>query len=442
MFRRGISTEQRWFVAFLIATGIIGYLLDFFLLSLVLYLLAYVGWTFNRLAELDKWVEQARRMDPPPNDFHGIWGEIADDVKLLARRYQKDKLRLQAVVTRVQEMTSALTDSVVVVDSRANIEWWNIAAQKMFAFKEIDRGHKLVNIIRHPSFVKYFEDSTFDRPLEIESMRKEGQFLEFKIHPFGQGERLVVIRDITRMHRLEQMRKDFVANVSHELRTPLTVIRGYLETLADSPDLAQSWAKAVDQMQQQGKRMTALINDLITLSRLETEDVDEHQDVIHLLTLCQLIVSDARALSGEQDHIFSCTGDSEINLLGNEREVRSAVSNLVFNAVKYSPEGSKIDVHVAKDKHEVVVSISDSGKGIDPKHIPRLTERFYRVDDGRATSSGGTGLGLAIVKHVLLRHDGELKIQSKIGHGSTFSCHFPIARLVSNDGKSSKNDAA
>ncbi|VUD69077.1 Phosphate regulon sensor protein PhoR [Thalassocella blandensis] len=436
MFRRGISTEQRWFVALLVATGIIGYILDFFLLSLVLYLLCYVGWVFHRLSELDKWVESARRMDPPPNDFHGIWGEIADDVKLLARRYQKDKLRLQAVVTRVQEMTSALTDSVVVVDSRANIEWWNKAAEKMFAFKEIDRGHKLVNIIRHPSFVKYFEEKIYERPLELESMRKEGQFLEFKIHPFGQGERLVVIRDVTRMHRLEQMRKDFVANVSHELRTPLTVIRGYLETLADSPDLAQSWAKAVDQMQQQGKRMTALINDLITLSRLETEDAESHDDVINLFTLCQTIISDARALSGEQEHIFACSGDADLQMLGNDREVRSAISNLVFNAVKYSPANSKIEVHVETSKQEIIVAIKDSGRGIDPKHIPRLTERFYRVDDGRATSLGGTGLGLAIVKHVLLRHDAELKIHSRVGQGSTFSCHFPIARLIS------KNDAA
>lgn len=432
MFRRGINTEQRWFAALLVVAGVFGYAIDYFLLCIVIYLLAYVAWTFYHLSELEKWIEKARRIDPPPNDFSGIWGEIADDVKLLSRRYQKDKLRLQAVVSRVQDMTSALTDSVVVVDSRSNIEWWNKAAEKLFMFKEIDRGHKLVNIIRHPSFVKYFESQDYDKPLELDSLRKEGQFLEFKIHPFGHGERLVVIRDVTRMQRLEQMRKDFVANVSHELRTPLTVIRGYLETLADSPDLAQSWAKAVDQMQQQGKRMTALINDLITLSRLETEDNAIQNDVINLFSLSKTIISDARALSGENEHIFSCTGDEELCIYGNEREIRSAISNLVFNAVKYSGAGGNIEVHIVKNTQDIEIQVKDSGKGIDPKHLPRLTERFYRVDDGRATKSGGTGLGLAIVKHVLLRHDAELKIESRIGHGSVFSCHFPISRIQSD----------
>lgn len=428
MFRRGIGTEQRWFFALMAAAGAIGYLLGHFLLFLVIYLFGYVCWMFYSLAQLERWVEKARRMDPPPNDFHGIWGEIADDVKLLARRYQKDKLRLQAVVSRVQDMTSALTDSVVVVDNRSNIEWWNNAGGKLFQFKDIDRGHKLVNIIRHPSFVRYFENGDYSKPLELDSLRKEGQFLEFKIHPFGQGERLVVVRDVTRMQRLEQMRKDFVANVSHELRTPLTVIRGYLETFADSPELSQSWAKAIDQMLQQGQRMTALINDLIMLSRLETEDNEAQSDIIPLYTLAQSIISDARALSGEREHEFLCNGDQDLAINGNEREIRSAISNLVFNAVKYSDDASKINVTVRQDSQYVIVDVQDAGQGIDSKHLPRLTERFYRVDDGRATKSGGTGLGLAIVKHVLLRHDAELKIQSRLGYGSTFSCYFPVSR--------------
>ncbi len=436
MFRRGISTEQRWFAALLAASAVIGFTIGHVFATMAFVLFIYILWMFSRLSELEKWVERARRMDPPPNDFHGIWGEIADDVKLLARRYQKDKLRLQAVVSRVQEMTSALTDSVVVVDNRANIEWWNTAAEKLFLFQDVDRGHKLANIIRHPRFVKYFEEGDYSKPLEIDSLRKEGQFLEFKIHPFGQGERLVVIRDITRMQRLERMRKDFVANVSHELRTPLTVIRGYLETLADSPDLAQSWSKAVDQMQQQGQRMTALINDLITLSRLETDEENSQNDAISLWSIAQVVVSDARQLSresAEDEHTFELSGDKDLVLIGNDRELRSAISNLVFNAVKYSPNGGHIHIHIEQTHDAAEVSVSDTGLGIDAKHIPRLTERFYRVDDGRATSSGGTGLGLAIVKHVLFRHDAELKITSKVGRGSTFTCCFPHNRIQSKN---------
>ncbi|MFT5082803.1 MAG: two-component system phosphate regulon sensor histidine kinase PhoR [Lentisphaeria bacterium] len=413
----------------MIASTIVGVSLGYPLITFTACLFAYICWILFRISQLSEWIERARRLDPPPNHFEGIWGEIADDVRLLTRRYQKDKVRLQTVVTRVQEMTSALSDGVVLVDQRGNINWWNHAAQDLFRFQSIDMGHRLTNIIRHPRFISYFESQKYDKPLLFDSLRKKDQYLEFKVHPFGQGERLVIIRDITQVQRLEQVRKDFIGNLSHELRTPLTVIQGYLETFTDSHDLKPVWQKPLEQMLQQGKRMTALIDDLTTLSRLETDTADLKQTRVELDPLLESIVLDAQALSNNQ-HQFDLCGVKNIRLHGNQSELRSAFSNLIFNAGKYSPKAGKITIEVKQTNLCCEVKIHDKGLGIDSKHIPRLTERFYRVDDGRATSMGGTGLGLAIVKHVLIRHDGELKISSRLGRGSTFNCQFPTHRIV------------
>lgn len=394
----------------------------------ILSLLLYIAWSMYRLSLLEQWVHKSRRGRVQENTLGGIWGEIAEDVKLLARRYEKDKARLQTVVTRVQEMTSALHDGVLLADKRANIEWWNQAAVEMLNLREIDLGHRITNILRDPRFQTYYDKEQYGEPLIVESFRGRETQLMFQVHPFGQGERLIVIRDITRVAKLEQMRRDFVANVSHELRTPLTVIRGYVETLLDTPDLSPTLERALEQMKQQGLRMTALVSDLITLTKLETDDRTQQQDQVNLHILVNLILSDAKDL-GKNQHQFFNTVDESLILRGCEKEIRSAISNLVFNAVKYSPENTEI--RVSADMHGTLLhlDIHDNGTGIDPKHIPRLTERFYRVDSGRAAHMGGTGLGLAIVKHVMLRHDGLLKIHSKLGKGSTFSCCFPSSRV-------------
>jgi len=412
------------------ASLVVGFSVDEKALCLSFGLLGFVAWLLIRLSALESWISDARKVEPPPDDFGGIWGEIADDVRLLCKRYEKDKVRLQAVVSRVQEMTSALTDGVVLVDGRTNIVWWNRSAEKLFHFQDIDLGHKLVNIIRNPRFVAYFENEKYERPLNLESLRKEGQHLEFHIHTFGQGERLVVIRDVTRVRRLEQMRKDFVTNVSHELRTPLTVIKGYIETLLDAPSVSSTWHTALTQMHHQSNRMTALVNDLITLSRLETDQTEIKPQPVMLAPLIQTIVSDAKAVSSDGKHEFSFKDDADISLLGNQQELHSAISNLIFNAIKYSPDGGAIKIKVEAVRDECVISVTDHGLGIDPKHIPRVTERFYRVEESRSTALGGTGLGLAIVKHVLMRHEGELKIHSRPGEGSTFACHFPLSRVL------------
>jgi two-component system phosphate regulon sensor histidine kinase PhoR len=248
---------------------------------------------------------------------------------------------------------------------------------------------------------------------------------------YGNNEHLMLVRDVTRLHQLEQMRKDFVANVSHELRTPLTVICGYLETLLDNvEDVNPRWLRALQQMQQQGGRMQTLLNDLLLLAKLEATDYPSDNQPVAVPALLQSITNDAQALSGSKNQQITLDIEDHINLKGSEAELRSAFSNLIFNAVKYTPAEGKIRVRWWADGRGAHLSVQDSGIGIDSKHIPRLTERFYRVDSSRASNTGGTGLGLAIVKHVLLRHRGSMEINSVLGKGSVFICNFAPAQMT------------
>ncbi|HEY7772680.1 MAG TPA: phosphate regulon sensor histidine kinase PhoR [Marinagarivorans sp.] len=428
MLRRGLKAEFRWFCIWLFVFALVGSMVGYFTLSLLLFSFGYITWQFSRLYRLESWVNQARRHEPPSEELQGVCADIADDVQLMYNRHEKEKLRLEAVVHRVQEMTTALNDGVILVDGRGNIEWWNRAAGELFNFQEIDLGQKITNLIRFPKFIRYYEKGDFSEPLDHTLTQKNAIQVEFLVHRFGQNERLVVVRDISRLTKLEHMRKDFVANVSHELRTPLTVLRGYLETLEDSDNIPPVWRKALSHMQSQAGRMTSLINDLITLSRLETDEKEHSQDVVSLHKIAHAIAEDARQISCETQHLISVNGDEDVYIYGREQELRSAISNLVLNAINYTPNEGLVLIEYSQGSDGTTIKVSDNGEGIDPKHIPRLTERFYRVDPGRSVASGGTGLGLAIVKHVLIRHNAELRIQSTPGRGSEFICYFPPAR--------------
>ncbi|MEB0170240.1 phosphate regulon sensor histidine kinase PhoR, partial [Pseudomonas sp. CCC4.4] len=250
---------------------------------------------------------------------------------------------------------------------------------------------------------------------------------------YGNNEHLMLVRDVTRIHQLEQMRKDFVANVSHELRTPLTVICGYLETLIDNAEgINPRWVRALQQMQQQSERMQALLNDLLLLAKLEATDYPSDNQPVVVSTLLQIIKNDALALSAQRKQRITLSIDNEAKLKGSESELRSAFSNLVFNAVKYTQAEGTIHIRWWDDEQGAHMSVQDSGPGIETKHLSRLTERFYRVDSSRASNTGGTGLGLAIVKHVLLRHRGTLEIVSVVGKGCTFTCHFAPAQVINS----------
>jgi len=340
--------------------------------------------------------------------------------------------RLQAVIDRVQESTAALKDAVIMLDRDGNLEWWNRAAETLLGLKTPqDSGQPVSNLVRHPRFKEYFEQGNYREPLELPSPISDRLRLQFHITRYGNQEHLMLVRDITRLFQLEQMRKDFVANVSHELRTPLTVIAGYLETLLDNVEnVNPRWLRALQQMQQQGARMQTLLNDLLLLAKLEATDYPSDNTPVAVDLLLLSIKNDAQALSGSRNHRISLEADPHLKLKGSEAELRSAFSNLVFNAVKYSPDEGEIRIRWWDDEQGAHLGVQDSGIGIEAKHLPRLTERFYRVDSSRASNTGGTGLGLAIVKHVLLRHRARLEISSVLGKGSTFTCHFPPTQVV------------
>jgi len=417
----------------LLITGclLVGLISGYYGWSLALGLALYLGWTLKQLLRLHEWL-RLHKPDEAPPDGYGLWGEVFDSIYHLQRRDQRVRGRLQAVIDRVQESTAALKDAVIMLDSDGNLEWWNRAAETLLGLKTPqDSGQPVTNLVRHPRFKEYFEQENYLEPLEIPSPINDRLRVQLHITRYGNNEHLMLVRDVTRIHQLEQMRKDFVANVSHELRTPLTVIAGYLETLLDNvEDVNPRWVRALQQMQQQGGRMQTLLNDLLLLAKLEATDYPSDNQPVAIDALLQSIKSDAQALSGQRNQRISLEAAPGIRLKGSEAELRSAFSNLVFNAVKYTQDEGQIRIRWWADEQGAHLSVQDSGIGIDAKHLPRLTERFYRVDSSRASNTGGTGLGLAIVKHVLLRHRGRLEISSVPGHGSTFTCHFAPAQIA------------
>ena len=414
----------------LAACGLIGLITGQYAWALAIGLGAYLLWHLKQLLRLHAWLRERQPDDAPPEGY-GLWGEVFDSIYHLQRRDQRVRGRLQAVIDRVQESTAALRDAVIMLDSEGNLEWWNRAAEQLLGLKTPqDSGQAITNLVRHPRFKEYFEAGQYQEALEIPSPINDRQRLQLQITRYGNNEHLMFVRDVTRLHQLEQMRKDFVANVSHELRTPLTVISGYLETLLDNvEEVNPRWLRALQQMQQQGSRMQNLLNDLLLLAKLEATDYPSDNQPVAMDLLLLSIRNDAQALSGSRNDRISLEADHQVRLKGSEAELRSAFSNLVFNAVKYSPEESEIRIRWWADEQGGHFSVADSGIGIEAKHLPRLTERFYRVDSSRASNTGGTGLGLAIVKHVLLRHRARLDITSVPGKGSTFTCHFPAQQL-------------
>ena len=398
---------------------------------LVFALGGYLIWHLRQLLRLHEWLRTRQAEEPPP-DGHGLWGEVFDSIYHLQRRDQKARDRLQAVIDRVQESTAALKDAVIMLDRDGNLEWWNLAAENLLGLKTLqDSGQPITNLVRDPRFGEYLDRNNYLEPLELPSPVNDRRRLQFHITQYGNREHLMLVRDVTRLYQLEQMRKDFVANVSHELRTPLTVIAGYLETLLDNVEQVNPrWLRALQQMQQQGARMQTLLNDLLLLAKLEATDYPADNQPVAVDQLLLSIKNDALALSAERHHRISLEADATVRLKGSEAELRSAFSNLVFNAVKYTQDQGDIRIRWWRDDQGAHLEVTDSGPGIEAKHLPRLTERFYRVDSSRASNTGGTGLGLAIVKHVLLRHRGRLDISSRLGHGSTFTCHFANNQVV------------
>jgi two-component system, OmpR family, phosphate regulon sensor histidine kinase PhoR len=394
-------------------------------LVVLLATLAYLGWHLVNLYRLERWLREGKGFQPP--NATGIWGEVYHHYYRLQQRNRQRKRRLAAYLNRFQEAAAALPDAVVLLRPGGEIEWANEAASRLLGLRGQDVGQRIANLVRHPAFTQVVRARGSAEPSpEFPSPVDSQTVLIARLVPYGNDQRLLVVRDVTRLQRLEEMRRDFVANVSHELRTPLTVVHGFIETIADAEDdCARHWARPLELVQQQTTRMQRIVEDLLLLSRLEMDARPSQVEPVDVPQMLAAIRDDALALSGEHAHCVELKAERGLWLRGAPEEVRSAFSNLVFNAVRYTPDGGTITIRWYADQTGAHMEVQDSGIGIPAPHIPRLTERFYRVDTGRSRAKGGTGLGLAIVKHVLSRHEAGLRIDSELGRGSTFACDFP-----------------
>jgi len=363
-------------------------------------------------------------------ETRGLWPEMFARVEKIRAKARNRKKKYHRLLREVRESTGALSDAGIILNAENEIVWFNAAATRLLGLNPAtDIGNRLDNLVRHPDFVAYLAKPT-PEPVTVPSPSDEQGMLTAQIVPYGKDQRLAIIRDITREIKLERMRRDFVANASHELRSPLTVIGGYLDALAEDEAMPPTWRGPIAEMQRQAERMTRILRDLIELSRLESSDRTDSDEVVDVPRMLELIAGEFQSLGCERPAV-TLELESDASLLGNESELHSIFYNLVNNAVRFTPPTGTVKVAWREDDEGAVFEVTDTGIGIPEEQIPRITERFYRVDPGRSRASGGTGLGLAIVKHALQRHDGTLQIRSLEGHGSTFTCRFPSERLVS-----------
>jgi len=405
--------------------AVIGFATGHVFLSLWLATLVYLGWQLRYLVLLERWLLRGDIASPP--DAPGIWGKVFASLRRSRTRHRSRRRQLAQLLARFTETANAVPDGVVVLGAGFALEWWNDKAASMLGLRSPqDQGSRIGNLIRSPEFGAFLRDRRTD-PITLPAPANPRLSLEIRLVPYGE-QHLLLVRDVTRLQRLETMRRDFVANVSHELRTPLTVVRGLSETLADEgSSLAPEDRDMLMLIQQQTERMSRLVDDLLLLARLETSSGPAESAPVDVPALLQGLRDEAVALSGERGHDIRLEISGDCELLADEGELRSAFSNLVFNAVNYTPAGGTITMRWSCDSQGAQFAVIDTGIGIAPEHIPRLTERFYRVDRGRSGKTGGTGLGLAIVKHILQRYGGRLTIDSRVGQGSTFTCHFPAS---------------
>ncbi|MFO7275588.1 MAG: phosphate regulon sensor histidine kinase PhoR [Pseudomonadota bacterium] len=424
-----VETQAWWYAAVRVlaaaALGVlVGWLLGNVWAGLAATLALYLGWHLATLYRLDRWLRHRSIADPP--DARGLWGEVIAQVVRLHRRKRYHKQRFVQLLRQIDRSTAALPDGVVILDAGREIVWFNRTAARLLHLRRADIGLRIDNLLRQPAFARYLELGRFESPVIIQP---DARFLSIQAVPYGEGQLLLLVRDVSRQMRLEEVRKDFVANASHELRSPLTVIAGYLETLAQDPTLDPGLQGPIAEMRRQAERMMTLIRDLLELSRIEASEEHVEGEPIDVPAMLALLRKDVLERPRHPREIRVHI-DSAVRLIGVESEIHSAFANLVDNAAKYTPEDGTIELRWWADEDGCHFSVTDTGIGIPAEHIPRLTERFYRVDPGRSRETGGSGLGLSIVNHVLQRHGATLEIESTPGRGSTFTCHFPPERIA------------
>jgi two-component system, OmpR family, phosphate regulon sensor histidine kinase PhoR len=391
-------------------------------------LLIYLVYHLRQLRKFSLWLDNP---NAPPPQQEGIWGDAFNQVAKLLRNRQGEQQKVSADHEQMLEATRNLPDGVVILDNNNRITWLNSAAEGLLGLSpKRDFGQYILYLIRHSRFSEWLQREDFAQLLVIDLPNGNAKTLVLQLIPLPRLQKMLIARDITEIARVEAMRRDFVANVSHELRTPITVIVGFLEAFEDMPEPDPiQFRKHIPLMREQSERIRRLVDDLLTLARLESEP-DTKDETVDVVALAHRLADEANTIS-QGKHAIDLKIDTQVRLIGNSQELYSAFANLVSNAVRYTPNGGRIGIKWSiLANGEPVFSVQDSGEGIEAQHIPRLTERFYRVDRGRSRSTGGTGLGLAIVKHILQRHQARLRIESTIGKGSTFNVNFPLERVI------------
>ena len=394
---------------------------------------ALLIWLFRHLRHLYQFRRWLRHpsLDTVPAGA-GMWAGAFATLYRLMRRQSQSESRLSAALEHFQQAGAAMPEGMVILDESDRIEWCNPRAEQHLGIDLThDESQQITYLVRHPQFAAYLDAPHHGEPLIVRLPRNVGITLALQIVPYGDKQKLLFSRDITQLERVETMRRDFVANVSHELRTPLTVLCGFLETLLDKPKLDSDMTRhTLRLMQEQAQRMQRLVEDLLTLSRLESAHHLLNEENVDVPALVRALHQEAVALSAGR-HRVQIQVESADWLNGSAEELRSAFGNLISNAIRYTPENGTIVLRWHRLDGASAFTVEDSGIGIEAQHIPRLTERFYRVDHGRSRETGGTGLGLAIVKHVLNRHQATLEVASEPTRGSRFSAVFPAQRLAS-----------
>jgi len=432
-FNAWLSELNRILLVFIpcILIGLVtGHLQFFFILGLVVYGL----WTARQLVTLKQWLDKDALVDEAP-EYLGIADQHVSSIVDLQRDHQANKTKLEDSITHYKEMISALPDAVVIMASSGEIKSANQAAHDLLQIDPArDINTRITQLVRRPAFTDYFSAQNFEQPLEIRGSSDLEPELSIRIIPFGESKLVLIAQDMSQSARIYEMRRSFISNASHELRTPLTVILGYLESLSMHQSLPDECNAAINSAELQANRMKQLVEDLLTLSRLEsTASAVKDSEVIPVASLITDIVEESKLSTWFTNHEISTQIETDAMLKGDLQEIHSVISNLINNAVKHTEAGSTIKV-IWKENNdgELQFVVEDNGQGIAPEHLERLTERFYRVDAGRSREKGGTGLGLSIVKHILGRHEATLEIDSKIGLGSAFICRFPANRATKN----------
>ncbi len=413
-----------WLLAAAVAVGLV---IGQVAVTVLVVVLVCGGWQAWQLFRFSRWFCEGGTSLPEELDSSGLWGRLYGQVLGLRLRARHRKRRLSEYLRRSRELAAALPDGVIALAVDNTIEWFNRAAADIFALKSHDVGQRVDNILRYPDFIAYLRREDFEREAPLMLPERPGQVFAVRQIPYGEGLRLIIVRDVSESTRLEAMRRDFVANASHELRTPLTVLAGYIEVLGERFHEDPVIVRVLDQMQDQSQRMRLLIDDLLMISRLEEPAVEGRSERVDMRALMARLFNEGESLA--QGQRLDLGTVSDVDLLGDEKTLYSAFSNLLNNALQYTPAGGLVRLEWLRAGDSGHFVVSDTGCGIPQQHLPRLTERFYRVDAGRSSTLGGTGLGLSIVKHVLRRHDAYLDIDSTVGQGSRFRCCFPPQRL-------------